>query len=211
MFQKLKIKSFPKLDGLHKVEEFSVSDCLELKDLNGLSSVRSIRNDKNRGERKLLFKGCQSLEDINGVLHLDISKHWYGFIRIPESIEANKITKLILPNIESTKGIIQFPNLEYLDLTEAKIFNLHEVGKLKKLKLLNLNKCTQLETLDGLEELTQIDQLIITKTSALRDISALSNITIGTLYIADSLLKKADFPAHLQDCIDWQKAFYNDF
>jgi hypothetical protein len=55
-----------------------------------------------------------------------------------------------------------------------------------------------------LENFAHLEKLDITRTEKLADVSALANVQIDTLYISGCFLKKADFPKHLQDSIDWQ-------
>ena len=194
--------SMPKLKGVKKIIRFDCADCDKLIDLKGLNGLEYLNSYSNSAY--LRFHKCKNLTDINDLFSLNNTKLSLDVKKLPENIMPNKITHLILRSIESLEGIDQFPALEFLSLKDAPIKQLSSLEKLKKLKKLMLGNCKNLESLEGLEKNEHLEILDITRMESLKDIKALDNINIDKLYIAGGLLKKIDFPAHLQDNIDWQ-------
>lgn len=70
------------------------------------------------------------------------------------------------------------PNLEYLGLTDDnEITDLTEIGKLKRLKTLDLYGCADLSDLTPLAELSELNWLRFAGTQSLTDLSPLASIT----------------------------------
>jgi hypothetical protein len=59
-------------------------------------------------------------------------------------------------------------------------------------------------SIEGIENLKKLEVLDIRDTTNLRDVNSLMEIYPDKIYIRGSLLKKKDFPAHVQEAIDWQ-------
>ena len=200
--------SFPKLKGVKRILRYEGDYCYQMLDLKGLKGIEYLKTGYSNTEF-LAFNNCPNLEDINDVFDLNISKLSLDMKVLPKNIIPNKITHLVLGNIESLDGIEQFPMLEFLSLKKgyegsAPIKQLSSLEKLKNLKYLKLGNCKNLESLEGLEKIEHLKMLDLTRMENLKDIKVLENMNIDALYISGCLLKKVDFPSHLQDNIDWQ-------
>ena len=200
--------SFPTLRGVKRIIWFDSYYCNQMLDLKGLKEIEYLNTGQSKSEF-ISFNNCPNLADINDVFNLNISKLSLDVKVLPKNIIANNITHLILGDIESLEGIEQFSSLEYLSFKKrnelsAPIKNLSSLKGLKNLKQLRLGGCKDLESLEGLEQFEHLKMLDLTRMENLKDIKALGNIKVDTLYISGCLLKKVDFPAHLQDNIDWQ-------
>ena len=200
--------SFPTLKGVKRIIWFASYYCNQMLDLKGLKEIEYLNTGQSKSEF-ISFNNCPNLADINDVFNLNISKLSLDVKVLPKNIIANNITHLILGDIESLEGIEQFSSLEYLSFKKrnelsAPIKNLSSLKGLKNLKQLRLGGCKDLESLEGLEQFEHLKMLDLTRMENLKDIKALGNIKVDTLYISGCLLKKVDFPAHLQDNIDWQ-------
>ena len=200
--------SFPKLKGVKRILSYDGHYCNQMLDLKGLKDVEYLNTGYSNTEF-LAFNNCPNLEDINDVFDFNISKLSLDVKLLPKNISANKITHLVLGSIESLEGIEQFTELEYLSLKKqyeysAPIKKLSSLKGLKNLKYLKLGGCKNLESLEGIEQIEHLKMLDLTRMENLKDIKALDNINIDALFISGCLLKKVDFPSHLQDNIDWQ-------
>jgi hypothetical protein len=200
--------SFPTLKGVKRIMRLECNDCQQMLDFKGLKGLEYVNTGYSKSEF-LTFNNCPNLSDINDVFNLNIGKLSLDVKLLPKNIIPNKITHLVLGNIESLDGIDQFSELEFLSLkkqnnSSAQIKNLSSLKGLKNLKYVKLGGCNKLESLAGLEQIEHLKMLDLTRTESLKDIRALDNIKIDELYISGCLLKKIDFPAHLQDNIDWQ-------
>jgi hypothetical protein len=194
--------SFPFFRNLETLESIELDSCQKLKNLDGISSIHDVRSFSGHSGWSLDY--CPDLENIDGIAHFNFSSLSLDISRIPKKIKSNRIKQLRLHKLISCENIENFNMLEHLNLSNSPINNLKELGQVKTLKHLRLNGCKNLETLDGIEQLKYLETLYITDTTALTDIKALEKMNIGALYIAGSLLKKADFPVHLHECINWQ-------
>jgi hypothetical protein len=200
--------SFPTLRGVKRILWFDSYYCNQMLDLKGLKEIEYLNTGHSKSEF-ISFNNCPNLTDINDVFNLNISKLSLDVKVLPKNIIANNITHLILGDIDSLEGIEQFSSLEYLSFKKgyelsAPIKSLTSLKGLKNLKQLRLGGCKNLESLEGLEQFEHLKMLDLTRMENLKDIKALDNIKIDELYISGCLLKKIDFPAHLQDNIDWQ-------
>jgi hypothetical protein len=198
------IKSFPYFSGVKSIPLLRLNNCSSLLDFKGMRDLDSIY----MSYRKLEFNGCHNLQNIDdlldlakGCLKLDIKK-------IPKPIKNNTIKTIELLKVEDLDGIEQFTELEEIIMSSyndvAPVSSLVALAKLKNLKRISISGSETLTTLQGLENFTHLEKLDITRTGILTDVSALANVQIDTLYISGCFLKKADFPKHLQDSIDWQ-------
>lgn len=200
--------SFPKLKGVKKIAALICNSCMHLTDLKGLNGLEHLNTGYHKSEF-LEFNNCDNLNDINDVFSLNNTKLNLDFKFLPKNIKPNPITHLFLGSIESLEGIEQFPELIFLSFRKkysgsAPIKDLSNLDKLKNLKYLQLGGCQNIETLKGLNQIEHLKMLDLTRLKNLKDIKALNNMKIDILYIAGGLLKKVDFPDHLQDNIDWQ-------
>ncbi len=200
--------SLPKLNGVKRIKWFDCSGCNQLLDLKGLNELEYMNIGYSNSEF-LAFNNCTNLENINDVFSLNINKLSLDVKVFPKNIIANNITHLVLGGIESLDGIEQFSALEYLSLKKgydasSPINTLTSLKGLKNLKQIKLGGCKNIESLEGLEQFEHLKMLDLTRMENLKDIKALDNIKIDKLYISGCLLKKIDFPAHLQVNIDWQ-------
>lgn len=192
------ILSFPTFNGTTEITKLDISNCSKMEDLDGFSKLLSVGNDKLKFE----FNNCWALIDINDIFHLSFRFLKFDFTIIPDNIINNSIQELQLQRLENLDGITQFNSLESLNLDCAQIKTLQPLLHMPQLSKLYLGSC-DLTSLSGIENLKNLKVLSLTRMEYLKDISALDNLNIEKVYISGCLLKKADFPAHLQNNIDW--------
>ena len=201
----LNIENINFLKGVKEIKRLEIFNCSLLKDLKGLSTLQSV---KEYGIRK-----CFNLIDVNDFLKLNILSWDFCFKKIPSNIIQNKVKHLVLNDLETLDGIEQFPEIEILNLAGSNIKDLNGIGKLKRLKYLNLHSCQNLTTLQGIEDLTSLNFLGINYTTNLSDINSLEKMIINVVLTKYSNLKKSDFPYHLQNSINHNSvaSLYDDF
>jgi len=193
--------SFPTLRGVKTMKSFRSNDCEHLLDLKGLSEI----NKTDVITRYFYINGTPNLQNFNDILHLNLEKLEIDIKKLSLDIPSNSIKGLKFKRLEDLTGIEQFESLECLILGKSPIKSLQELKNLKNLQKLYLNANTTLESLDGIENISSLKFLSIVEMTSLKDIKALDNMQLDELFIADGAFKKADFPAHLQDKINWQE------
>jgi hypothetical protein len=198
------IKSFPYFSGVKSIPSLRLNNCSSLLDFKGMRDLNSIY----MSYRKLEFNGCHNLQNIDDLLVLAKNCLKLDIKKIPKPIKMNNLKTIELLKVEDLDGIEQFPELEEIILSDyndaALVHSLKPLGRLKNLKRISIGGLDFLSSLQGLENFTHLEKLDITRTGILTDVSALANVQIDKLYISGCFLKKADFPKHLQDSIDWQ-------
>jgi hypothetical protein len=199
------IKSFPYYNGLKSISSLRLKHCHSLLDFKGMKDLTYV----SMSYKKLEFDACPNLQNIDDIFHVvsdDCLK--LDFKRIPKPIKKNALKTIELLNVEDLEGIEQFTELEEIIMSSynnvAPISTLAPLAKLKNLKRISISGSELITSLQGLENFAHLEKLDITRTEKLADVSALANVQIDTLYISGCFLKKADFPKHLQDSIDWQ-------
>lgn len=197
-------KSFPYFRGAKSISSLTLNNCSSLLDFKGMRDLKNV----SMTNRKLDFYGCPNLQNFDELLNIAKECLKLDLKKIPKPIKNNALKTIELLKVEDLDGIEQFPELEEIILSGynavAPVSSLVPLGKLKNLKRINISGSNLITTLQGLENFSHLEKLDITRTEKLADVSALSNVQIDTLYISGCLLKKADFPKHLQDSIDWQ-------
>jgi hypothetical protein len=197
------IESFPILRGVKSIKALDLNNCKQLKQLDAMKDLVSVNENK-----KMEFIGCTSLENIDGFTHLPFKKVRFDFKFIPKKIAPNLYERLMMPKLESLVNIEQFPFLTSLVLMtregSAPLNDLSPLLQKPELKTLYLGGCQNIKSLNGIERLKKLEKLDLTSMISLSDIKVLEEMTIELIYIKECLLKKADFPQHLQDHIDWQ-------
>jgi hypothetical protein len=162
----------------------------------------------------ILFSGCQSLqsfEDLRPVKWESVALRMEKLPKINSSIDCDVLE---LEAATSLEGIASYHNLKELRLTNGGHYNpnypledfnqLTEIPNLKRL-IICTNKPLPLGLLSHFNHLEEFNLVGCTQ---LLEPGKLAHAHIDKLYIAGCNLKKADFPATLQDKIDWQSKPY---
>ena len=192
-------ESFPSLVGVKKILYYTCMGCYKLKDFNALNNIDTSEMPK------INLTACPALEDINGAISVNTNELILELANIPKNIKANNINRIIFGKLNDLNGIDQFPNLSHLNLQATDISNTLALKNLQYITKLILQSCTELLSLEGIVNLKKPEVLDIRDTINLRDINSLMEIYPDKIYIHGSLLKKNDFPAHLQEAINWQE------
>ena len=192
-------ESFPSLGSVKKILNYTCMGCYKLKDFHALNNIDTSEM------RKVNLIACPALEDINGAISDNTNELILELENIPKNIKANNVDRIIFQKLNNLNGIEQFPNLSRLNLQGTDISNTLALKNLQHITILLLQSCAELLSIEGIENLKKLEELDIRDTINLRDVNSLMEIYPDKIYIWGSLLKKNDFPAHIQEAIDWQE------
>lgn len=219
------INDFTEMRSIEKIGDLDIDNCKEIIDFTGFENITEIGDLDMTGCSKLVsFKGMQRVKYQNSRLDLSGCFSLKSIEELPMAIwnliildtEMLPLVKAELAceqiRCHSVKNIERIGN--YLNVTgfdfSLGYYNskhplvdyspLRDVPKLKKLRI-NSDKAISLESFAHFEHL-EILNLVGCK--QLINPEKLANTHIDKLYIADCNLKKSQFPATLQDKIDWQ-------
>jgi len=194
------ITEVPNLNGVIELMNLTLYNNKDLKNLNELSQIKTIKH------KQIELQGCDALEDINGILQFEDIKLVLSLQRFPNNIGVNNVIGLELKNIKTLEGIEQFPKLRELvikgwqpNLLPGELLPLQG---LSELEILDISRYDGIQSLKGIGHLIKLRQLNLENTR-LQDISELEKMKIDRILISGCNKKKKDFPAHLQNNIEW--------
>jgi hypothetical protein len=216
---------FSRMGTIQKIESLYLKNCSDMVDFTGFENVKEIGDLEITGCGKLIsFKGLQNVNlkesrldlsdcvSIASIEELPLN-NWELIIldtaKLP-SVKLGFASEMIrCCSVSDIIGIGNYINVRGFDFSQGGYYSKHplcdysplrDIPKLKKLRI-NTDKVVSLESFAHFEHL-EILNLVGCK--QLTNPEKLANTHIDKLYIADCNLKKAQFPATLQDKIDWQ-------
>jgi hypothetical protein len=200
------IKDFIGFEGINKISEFYLGNCSNLISFNGFQNIET--------EQTVIdLSGCIALKSLE---HLPIrcwDKVTLYTDELPTVPPDFMCIELFLPKIKSIKGIGNFRNILELKFKcdySSEEHPLEDYSPLCELtELKDLIICVDKPlSLKHIAHLNILENLILVGSKQLLHPEALKNSSFGTIYIANSNLKKGDFPDNLHDRIDWQTKLY---
>ncbi len=219
------INDFTEMRSIEKIGDLDIDDCKEIIDFTGFENITEIGDLDMTGCSKLSsFKGMQRVKyqnsrlDLSGCFSLKSIEElpmaiWNLIILDTETLPLVKAElaceQIRCHSVKNIERIGDYLNVTGFDFSLGYYDSKHplvdysplrDVPKLKKLRM-NSDKEISLESFAHFEHL-EILNLVGCK--QLTNPEKLANTHIDKLYIADCNLKKSQFPATLQDKIDWQ-------
>jgi hypothetical protein len=200
------INNFIGFEGINKVSEFVAKDCSNLISFNGFQNIEIDQSDID-------LTGCIALKSLE---HLPL-KCWDRVTIYTEelpTVPSNfSCIELLLPNVKSIRGIGKYKNVMGLRLKGKFPIEEHPLEDFSPLseltELRDLTICTDKPlSLKHIAHINILEKLILAGSKQLLHPEALKNSSFGTIYIANSNLKKGDFPDNLHDRIDFQTKRY---
>jgi len=200
------IEETPPFTGAKSFNSVSLTGCDELRKLDSFEPIETIPGLSSwRNTRQFNLNGCPKLEDISGICRIPFDELILTTANIPHAGDFSLLKQLTVPKLESLVGIAQFSGLTQLNLYGNEVISdISLVRELANLERLTLRNCKSLTSLEGIQHCKNLKHLNLADTEKLSDISALEGMMIEELFINGCLLKKSDFPTHLEDFIDWQ-------
>ena len=202
------ILDFKDFEGVEEIDNISVSDCSKLVSFKGMEGVKL--NDTT-----MRFSGCQSLQSFEDLRPVKWERVTLNLEKLPKINPSIDCDILELEAATSLEGIAAYQNLQELRLTNGGHYNpnytLEDFSKLSEIpNLKRLIICTNKPLPLGLlSHFNHLEELNLVGCTQLLEPEKVAHAHIDKLYIAGCNLKKADFPATLQDKIDWQsKPFF---
>ena len=219
------ISDFSEMRSIEKIGDLDIDNCAEIIDFKGFENVKEIVDlDMTKCSKLVSFKGMQGITYRNSRLDLSGCVSLKSIEDLPTAIwnliilgtETLPLVKAGLTceqircySVKNIERIGNYLNVVGFDFSLGNYNSEHplvdfsplrDLHKLKKLRI-NSDKPISLESFAHFEHL-EILNLVGCK--QLTNPEKLANTHIDKLYIADCNLKKAQFPATLQDKIDWQ-------
>lgn len=158
------LRNLPELIGI-KISTFHIEDFFPINELHNLRSLSFGDYDKT----KVDFKNFPKLE-----------KCFFYWLPSRKSIfECTSLKELYIYGFreKDTEGIAKLKNLELLSLGPASTEDLRGIGKLPKLKKVELGYLSKLESLAGIEKLKALTYLRLASCKKIQNIDEVAKLT----------------------------------
>jgi len=176
------LQNFQPLSGLKKVKRLSLK-CDDLDSLKVISQMKDLESCEIESKKLRSLEGiegltklktlrlfnCESLDNVKAINGLNLQElaicNYLPVFTYPE----------ILP-LKDLTGIENLPLLEKLDLSNNSIEDFSKLNNLPRLQKLIAKHCTELRSLEGVNELTNLREIGLDQCSALPSLEGLAGL-----------------------------------
>ena len=172
------IKNLKGIQNFHKLETLRVS-CDGVTDISSLKGLKSLKD---------LEIGCNKLNNLKGIESLPKLEKINIYAGIFKSLDGLKdlpvLNNVVIncDKLNSLKGLEQAPNTTNLEICSKDLEDTSKIRSLTKLKTLNLQGCSSIQKLQGLEKLNFLEEIDVSGCSKLISLQGTPNPNVfGTV------------------------------